>query len=88
MTDFETKVLEVLARLAGPEDTAEWVEGTLFVECADAMADLLTSEFATAFRCRIIASKAGTEWAFDFALRLRVARTAGYWPETIVGSES
>ena len=67
MTEFETKVLEVLARVAGPEDTAEWVEGTLFVECSEAMASLLESEFKTAFRCRIIRSKAGGEHAFDFA---------------------
>jgi hypothetical protein len=67
MNEWETKVLQVLARVAGPEDTAEWVDGTVFVECSDSMADLLTGEFAMAFQCRIIASKAGTEWAFDFA---------------------
>lgn len=66
MNEFETKVMQVLARVAGPEDTAEWVDGTLFVECADSRVNLFTSEFATAFRCGVMASKAGTEWAFDF----------------------
>ena len=66
MNEFETKVLEVLARVAGPEDTAEWVEGTLFVECSEGMASLLEGEFKTAFQCGIIRSKAGTEYAFDF----------------------
>ena len=67
MNEFETKVLEVAARVTGPEDLAEWVEGTLFVECSNETASLLESEFEVAFRCRIIRSKAGGEHAFDFA---------------------
>ena len=66
MTEFETKVLEVLARVAGPEDTAEWVEGTLFVECGPTAAALYESEFIKAFRCGVIVSKVGPEFSFDF----------------------
>jgi hypothetical protein len=66
MSEFETKVLEVLAQYAGSEDLAEWVSGTLFVECSEATAALLEDQFREAFCCGIIRSKAGKEYSFDF----------------------
>jgi hypothetical protein len=66
MNEFETKVLEVLARVADGDTSAEWESGTLFVECSPAAAALYESEFIQAFRCGIIVSKIGPEFSFDF----------------------
>jgi hypothetical protein len=67
MTDFESKVLEVVNRFNG-DGSSEFYNGTLFVECSKDTADLIQSELYNAFRCRIIQSKANhSEWSFDFA---------------------
>jgi hypothetical protein len=67
MTDFETKVLQVIQPVLSTSDRAEWTNGTLFVLCSDETKDRLHEVMYQAFRCRIISSKWGREHAFDFA---------------------
>ena len=66
MIDFETKVLQVVYRVLGPDDHAEFYNGTLFAECSDSTADLIHGELYQALVCGVISSKAGPECSFDF----------------------
>ena len=66
MSDFETKALQATYTMTGPDDIAEFSNGTLFVECTPHTAALVESALIQALQCGVIVSKAGTEFSFDF----------------------
>lgn len=64
---FEKKVLSVVSKvLADKSFEANFVNGTLFVNCTVAEAIKIESALLKNFRCGIILSRIDEESAFDF----------------------
>lgn len=63
---FEKRVLEVVENTLGSTNSAEFVCGTLFVDCTVPEAVKLETALLKAFQAGIVLSRVGDESAFDF----------------------
>ncbi len=64
--NFESRVLDVVAKVIPMEQYAKFTAGTLFVECTPREASKLESALIEALACGVIVSPIEGEFAFDF----------------------
>lgn len=63
---FEKVVLAEVAKVMKSEKTAQFTNGTLFVECSVAEAVKIETALLKIVNCGIILSRVGSESAYDF----------------------
>lgn len=64
--NFESRVLDVVAKVIPVGQYAGFTSGTLFVECTPREASKLESALIQALACGVIVSSIEGEFAFDF----------------------
>lgn len=64
---FEKKVLSVVGKVLGQDDTANFAYGTLFVpEITAKQAAKIETKLTETFKCGVIVSSTPNEFCFDF----------------------
>lgn len=65
---FETKVLETVSEITHKDHSAEFSNGTLYVDCSETEADTIVRILTEHYNIgRVKVSKIGEDFAFNFA---------------------